>query len=203
MCCVHPCLQHHWGPLHPGLLDSMCGQPPVYDTWQGVENVYTQHTPLLLSTLESLARGRLRAQDYPSTDRGGAPLVGGRVRGVCAWDDSHTGTRCCRHASIIFPIVQPTYMSQGCYCLWLHLLGQYLETHKTSPLKAPKLVLVCVIGGTTYEEAKAVAELNAAGERGEGWSAGMRVLLGGSAVLNSRTFVKELLTVGDNERYHQ
>lgn len=69
--------------------------------------------------------------------------------------------------------------------------------------QAPKLVIVCVVGGTTYEEAKAVAELNAAGERGEGWSAGMRVLLGGTAVLNSRTFVKELLVVGDNERYHQ
>lgn len=44
-----------------------------------MENVYTQHTPLLVSTLESLARGRLRPQDYPSTDQSGAPLVGGKV----------------------------------------------------------------------------------------------------------------------------
>ncbi len=85
-----------------------------------------------------------------------------------------------------------------------------IHTHYTHPpiptplfthTQAPKLVLVFVVGGSTYEEAKAVAELNAAGERGEGWSAGMRILLGGSAVLNSRGFIKELLTVGDNERY--
>lgn len=32
---------------------------------KGVENVYTQHTPLLANTLEAVARGRLPHMDYP------------------------------------------------------------------------------------------------------------------------------------------
>jgi hypothetical protein len=43
---------------------------------QGVENVYTQHTPLLINTLEALLRGRLRDADYPYVDKsqnGAAP----------------------------------------------------------------------------------------------------------------------------------
>jgi hypothetical protein len=36
---------------------------------QGVENVYTQHTPLLVHTLEALVRGRLRDADYPHIDK--------------------------------------------------------------------------------------------------------------------------------------
>lgn len=62
--------------------------------------------------------------------------------------------------------------------------------------------MVFVVGGTTYEEAKAVAELNAAGERGEGWSAGMRLVLGGTSVQNSRSFFKDFAEVMMNERFH-
>lgn len=36
---------------------------------KGVENVYTQHSPLLLATLEALARGRLRADEFPQVRR--------------------------------------------------------------------------------------------------------------------------------------
>ena len=32
---------------------------------QGVQNVYTQHTPLLMQTLEALAKGKLPEADYP------------------------------------------------------------------------------------------------------------------------------------------
>ena len=32
---------------------------------QGVQNVYTQHTPQLVQTLESLAKGKLPETDYP------------------------------------------------------------------------------------------------------------------------------------------
>lgn len=65
-----------------------------------------------------------------------------------------------------------------------------------------RLVVAFVIGGTTYEEAKAVAELNAAGERGEGWSAGLRLVLGGTGVQNSAGFLKDFQEVMLNERYH-
>lgn len=32
---------------------------------KGVENVYTQHQPLLYQTIESIVKGRLRDIDYP------------------------------------------------------------------------------------------------------------------------------------------
>ena len=32
---------------------------------KGVENVYTQHQPLLYNTIESIVKGRLRDIDYP------------------------------------------------------------------------------------------------------------------------------------------
>jgi vacuolar protein sorting-associated protein 45 len=69
--------------------------------------------------------------------------------------------------------------------------------------KLPRLVVAFVIGGTTYEEAKAVAELNAAGERGEGWSAGVRLLLGGTSLQSSTSFLKDFQEVMVNERYAQ
>lgn len=68
-------------------------------------------------------------------------------------------------------------------------------------LQAPRLVVVFIVGGTTYEEARAVAELNAAGEKGEGWSAGMRVVLGGTSVQSSSLFLKDMQEVMLNERY--
>ena len=72
---------------------------------QGVENVYTQHTPLLVNTLEMLMKGRLKEADYPP-------------------------------------------------------MGQPANGSAAAPTRAPKLVVVFVVGGTTYEESKAVAELN-------------------------------------------
>jgi hypothetical protein len=63
---------------------------------QGVENVYTQHTPLLVNTLEMLLKGRLKESDYPP-------------------------------------------------------LG-HLSNGGPAPTRPPKLVVVFVLGGTTYEE---------------------------------------------------
>ena len=104
---------------------------------QGVENVYTQHTPLLVHTLEALARGRLKDIEFPSVEGSLQPAAGQKQQ-------------------------------------------------------APKLVIVFIVGGTTYEEARAISDLNAQGARHEGWSAGMRLLLGGSGVLNSRSFMGAL-----------
>lgn len=38
---------------------------------KGVENVYTQHSPLLETTLQNLIKGKLREQQYPFVDGGG------------------------------------------------------------------------------------------------------------------------------------
>ena len=39
---------------------------------KGVENVYTQHSPLLESTLQNLIKGRLKEQQYPFVEGGGS-----------------------------------------------------------------------------------------------------------------------------------
>ncbi|PIA26763.1 hypothetical protein AQUCO_08900016v1 [Aquilegia coerulea] len=91
---------------------------------KGVENVYTQHQPLLFQTMESITKGRLRDVDYP--------FVG-------------------------------NHFQQG----------------------RPQEVVIFIVGGTTYEEARAVALQNAS-------NSGTRFILGGSAVLNSKRFLKDL-----------
>ncbi|KAI1781463.1 Sec1-like protein [Hypoxylon cercidicola] len=92
---------------------------------KGVENVYTQHSPHLETTLQNLIKGRLREQQYPFVEGGGT-------------------TR-----------------------------------------DKPQDVVVFVIGGATYEEAKTVASINAS-------SPGVRVVLGGTAVHNAATFLNEV-----------
>ncbi|KAI0181063.1 Sec1-like protein [Hypoxylon sp. FL1284] len=90
---------------------------------KGVENVYTQHSPHLETTLQNLIKGRLREQQYPFVEG---------------------GTR-----------------------------------------DKPQDVIVFVVGGATYEEAKTVAGVNAS-------SPGIRVVLGGTAVHNAATFLDEV-----------
>lgn len=77
----------------------------------------------------------------------------------------------------------------------------WAAAYKTRP---PSEAIVFVVGGSTYEEAKAVAEWNT--KQGGSGSAGpqapaglggtpaapMRVLLGGSSVLNSDAFLAAL-----------
>ncbi|KAK1300910.1 hypothetical protein QJS10_CPB13g00744 [Acorus calamus] len=91
---------------------------------KGVENVYTQHQPLLFQTMESITKGRLRDLDYP--------FVG-------------------------------NHFQQG----------------------RPQEVVIFIIGGTTYEEARVVTLQNAT-------NSGTRFILGGSVVLNSKRFLKDL-----------
>ncbi|GJN68261.1 vacuolar protein sorting-associated protein 45 [Purpureocillium lilacinum] len=91
---------------------------------KGVENVYTQHTTLLESTLQSLIKGKLREQQYPFVDGGG------------------------------------------------------------STRDKPQDIIVFMVGGATYEEAKMIAGVNAS-------TPGVRVVLGGTSIHNAATFLEE------------
>ena len=74
------------------------------NTVQGVENVYTQHTPMLLTTLEALVKGRLKDADFPYIDRadnGAAPAkvpkVGARRSDNCICQPvEHQDCQCCQ-----------------------------------------------------------------------------------------------------------
>lgn len=92
---------------------------------KGVENVYTQHSALLETTLQNLIKGKLRDQQYPFVEGGGT-------------------TR-----------------------------------------DKPQDIVVFIIGGATYEEAKMVAGINAS-------TPGVRVVLGGTTVHNATTFLEEV-----------
>ena len=112
--------------------------------WQGVQNVYTQHVPLLNTTLENLIKGRLKEVDYP-----------------------------------------------------------YVRSPGGASTKSPKLVVIFMVGGTTYEEARSVAELNAQGERGDGsWCQGMKFILGGTGVQNSASFLQDLAEMAASAKFH-
>ncbi|CAA0812912.1 Vacuolar protein sorting-associated protein 45 homolog [Striga hermonthica] len=91
---------------------------------KGVENVYTQHQPLLSQTMESIVKGRLRDVDYP-------------------------------------------------------YIGNHFQQSR------PQDVIIFIVGGTTYEEARSVSLQNAT-------NTGIRFILGGSAILNSKRFLKDL-----------
>ena len=92
---------------------------------KGVENVYTQHSPLLETTLQDLVKGRLKEQQYPFVEGGG------------------------------------------------------------STRDRPQDIVVFIVGGATYEEAKMVAGINAS-------TPGVRVVLGGTSVHNASTFLEEV-----------
>ena len=62
--------------------------------------------------------------------------------------------------------------------------------------------MVFFVGGTTYEEAKAVAELNSMGDRGEGWAAGCRFVLAGTGPQNSASLLQDFRELEAMERYH-
>ena len=49
----------------------------------------------------------------------------------------------------------------------------------------PQDIIVFIVGGATYEEAKMVAQVN-------GTVPGVRVVLGGTSMLNSSTFLEEV-----------
>ncbi|KAI0395367.1 Sec1-like protein [Xylariaceae sp. FL0594] len=95
---------------------------------KGVENVYTQHSPRLETTLQALVKGRLKEAQYPFVEGGGG---------------------------------------------------------SSTTRDKPQDVIVFIVGGATYEEAKSVAAINAS-------TPGVRVVLGGTTVHNGQTFLEEV-----------
>uniref|UniRef100_A0A3B5Q4F9 Vacuolar protein sorting-associated protein 45 n=1 Tax=Xiphophorus maculatus TaxID=8083 RepID=A0A3B5Q4F9_XIPMA len=92
---------------------------------KGVENVYTQHQPLLHDTLDQLIKGRLKDSQFP-----------------------------------------------------------YLGA--SSLRDRPQDIMVFLIGGATYEEALTVYNLNRN-------TPGVRIVLGGSAIHNTKSFLEEVI----------
>lgn len=114
---------------------------------RGVENVYTQHTPHLLQTIDNLMRGKLRTSSYPFAGAADASALD----------------------------VPATVYPGG-------------------PAARPQDVILFMVGGTTYEEARSIALLNGATSAANthatpAWP-GTRFLLGGTTVHNSQSFLQ-------------
>jgi len=104
---------------------------------QGVSNVYCQHVPLLMQTVQSASRGKLKESLYPFC-------------GAAAAAATRPG--------------EPNPMGA----------------------EKSKEIIVFVAGGVTFEEATKVAEFN---EQNKG---GVSVVLGGSTIHNSTSFLEEI-----------
>eukprot|EP00934_Nitzschia_sp_Nitz4_P006811 Nitzschia sp. Nitz4//scaffold29_size155292//87833//89581//NITZ4_002668-RA/size155292-processed-gene-0.19-mRNA-1//1//CDS//3329546478//6801//frame0 len=100
---------------------------------QGVANVYAQHSPLLMETIQSVARGKLRQETHPFVP-GSVASKGG---------------------------VPPDAI-------------------------IPNEIFIYMVGGVTYEEGTKISEFNQA-NKGK-----IQVILGGSTVHNSTSFLDEL-----------
>ncbi|XP_059149023.1 vacuolar protein sorting-associated protein 45-like [Physella acuta] len=97
---------------------------------KGVENVYTQHKPLLFTLLDQLIKGKLKEASYP-----------------------YLGT------------------------------GQLKDR--------PQDIIVFIVGGCTYEEALVVHNFNRT-------VPGVRIVLGGTSILNSKSFIQEMILALNN-----
>lgn len=99
---------------------------------QGVSNVYSQHSPVLMDTIEGVVKGKLRGETHPLILPGG------------------------------------------------------VTSYNVENTVLPQEILIFMVGGATYEESTKVSQFNQAN------NGKVRVILGGSTVHNSTSFLEEL-----------
>ena len=102
---------------------------------QGVSNVYSQHVPVLMETIQSVMKGKLKTSDYPFVP------------------------------------------------------GSTASQTPQPELVIPSEIIVFMVGGVTYEEATKISEFNQANKNK------IQVILGGSTVHNSTSFLEELKAI--------
>ena len=107
---------------------------------KGVSNVYSQHSPVLMDTIEGASKGKLLGQTHPLILSGGGSST--NVEGMTI----------------------------------------------------PQEILILMVGGVTYEESTKVNLFNMANV------GKVRVILGGSTVHNSTSFLEELKLLMINGR---
>jgi len=124
---------------------------------QGCDNVYAQHVPVLMDTIEAVRRGKLSRQTHP--------VVPGSMNAAAAGSSRKQNSQ-----------------------------------HQQQPEYIPDEILVFMVGGVTYEEGTKVTEFNLQQQQHQQQqqqSPGLaghqcRVILAGSTVHNSTSFLDEL-----------
>ncbi|GAA5980979.1 hypothetical protein JCM5350_004788 [Sporobolomyces pararoseus] len=159
---------------------------------KGVENVYTQHKPHLAETLDLLLRGRLKETSYPFVE-------GQQGHGTTSSNSPYNNNNASSGTNSSNQGIGGGSAIGGGG-------GGGGGFHSR-----PQDIILFMIGGTTYEEARYVALLNKQFESGQGLSSGTvgpssassanggdgggigigtRILLGGTCVLNSKMFLQ-------------
>lgn len=126
----------------------------------GVSNVYTQHSPLVAPVVEVRTRAALPSPRPPSR-AAAQSLLRGRMK------DTQ------------FPFRGPA-TRERCVALVAWVSLRFVAA-LTAMIGRPEEVIVFIVGGITFEEARAIAQLNASPESRQ------RIILGGTFVHNSKT----------------
>jgi len=139
---------------------------------RGVDNVYTQHSPALMRTLDAALRGRLKDADWPTAGAGGggggAPGAGGGGGGGAAAGDGAPAPSLLPRLVVAFIVGGTTYQ----------------EAAAVGALNAQLAASAAAATGTAGSPPPA------------------RVILGGTGVLNSAAFLDAWQAVGEAERAH-
>nr|XP_020767432.1 vacuolar protein sorting-associated protein 45 isoform X1 [Odocoileus virginianus texanus] len=145
---------------------------------KGVENVYTQHQPFLHETLDHLIKGKLKENLYP-------------YLGPSTLRDS------CFSSQILLVLhVSKLDLNSSIKPKVLFLLEYRNRCFGTLQILVscpPQDIIVFIIGGATYEEALTVYNLNRT-------TPGVRIVLGGTTVHNTKSFLDEVLASGLHSR---
>jgi uncharacterized membrane protein YgcG len=149
-------------------------------TLKGVENVYTQHAPRLAGVLQSLIKGRLRDTQYPFFDAAAA---------AAATANTNTNATAAATTTSLAGAAGGSRGGGGGGGSGggstIGGGGAGAGGIGAAAREKPQDIIVFVVGGATYEEARMVAQVNAS-------SPGVRVVLGGTTVHNSATFMEDV-----------
>lgn len=142
----------------------------------GVENVYTQHEPLLAYTLDDLLRGRLKVAEFPTAQGSDSFGTGSLLGANSDYGASSSATR-----------------------------GQTSSSNPNLFIRPPRELIVIIAGGVTFEESKCVSGINGgpssfkpqegsttASAAAAAKQSHSRIVLGGSTITNSNLFAVEI-----------
>ena len=122
---------------------------------RGVQNIFQEHSPYLVSVLDAAAKGKLKDTQFPL---------------------------------ILESLATPSSAAGGAASMVAGAAGQGVSAAAAAAAATakPNEIIVFIVGGATFEEAVHVARINRAS------GGALRVILGGTTVLNTTLFVNNL-----------
>ena len=157
----------------------------------GVDNVYAQHVPLIMDIVQQLLRGRLSAKDYPIVSTSSNTSNGAGSAG-------HHRTMTSPSSSQLSGVGHSGFQSSP------PKTSQHNSSNNNNNESLiPDEILIFMVGGVTYEEGLKIAELNKSLSSHQQNSNTtpqhnnnhrIRIVLAGSTIHNSTSFLDELRT---------